>query len=446
MLTPDLLTSDQEAAITRLYQTDATLLHAQMGSGKTCVILSAIKELLRDGVLNKVLIVAPLRVANTVWKQESEAWSHLAGMKIVVCTGSLSARTIAVSQPHDVLVVNFEGLPWLAREVRMMPSYDGLVIDELSRMKVAGGVQFKALRPHLKGFAWRVGATGTPASEDFLGLYAQCLVLDSGAALGTRADGFRRRFFYQTDYQGYRWELKPGADAQIAERISGLVWSVPDYRDSLPSLEMSVVDLVMPDSVRDVYDSMRKDMVVDLDDGEIVAANSAVLVGKLQQVCNGFLYADDGVGGRETVWLSDYRVRACVKAVHGCDGPVMLVVWYSADRERLLEALPEAVELGSDSETVVRWNRGEIPCLVTHPRSVGHGLNLARGGRSMVWFSGCFSADLRSQTIARLWRRGQTRTVRVIDLCVAESVDGIVRDRVMEKGIWADTFKAHLGG
>lgn len=294
----ELLTDEQNKIITRLYETDATMLIAKMGAGKTVCTLSAIRELLRDRVLNRVLIVAPLKVCKTVWPHEVKEWAHLTGMRVAVCAGgNADTRRAAVESDSDVLVVNFENLVWLLDNFGAA-GCDGLVIDELSKMRKSGGRQFRALRRNLKHFDWRVGLTGTPVSENWLGLFAQALLLDSGAALGTNFDVFKRSYFFPTDYGEYNWELKPSGASRIFERVRDLIYDGGDYRNELPSLRLHTLEYQLSSEVRELYDEFRGVGVVEFGGVEVVADSGAVAAAKMAQMASGFVYDADGVGVR----------------------------------------------------------------------------------------------------------------------------------------------------
>ena len=447
MLTPDLLTPDQQDSIDRLFEHDQTLLVANMGAGKTVVTLTAIAELFKAGAVKRVLVIAPLKVCNTVWAQEAAAWSHLAGLTVAIATGSDARRRKALDSDARIVCINFENLPWLFRKYKAKGMFDGLVVDELSKLKAVGGAQFKSLRPRLADFTWRVGMTGTPVSEDWSGLFGQMLVVDSGARLGTQRDKFMRRFFYATDYMEYNWELHANSAAEIGALISDVVYTMPDYRAELPELAMREVRLTMPDDLRVVYDELKKTMAVDVG-AEVAADSAAILSNKLMQCANGFLYgmADPVTGKKETHWLSDYKIqaaRAQVRCWLDEGEQVMAVYWYGADLKRL-EAIYGKEAMLSDG-AVDMWNASAQSVMLLHPRSAAHGLNLAKGGCKMVWIGPVWSRDLWLQSIARLWRRGQKHPVEVVTLVAEDSIDQLVIDRVEDKGAYEELFAKHLG-
>ena len=442
MLSKSLLKPDQQDAVDRIYEHDETIIKAAMGLGKTIITLTAIEELLRDGVLNHVLIIAPLKVCQTVWRQEAIKWAHTANIGISVACGTEKIRRANVEAHDQITIINFENVVWLMKNYGKQKLWDGLVIDELTKLKVVGGKTFKALRPRLNDFKWRVGLTGTPVSEDFLGLYAMVMVIDAGKALGTRSDAFKKKYFFPTDWEQYNWVLHDGAASKIMGKIAHLVYDVEDYTDELPSISYHTVELVLPDELRAKYTTLRNTSVLALEGDESVGAESAAsLSGKLQQLTSGFIYDDEG----EAVLLSDYRLNALSKLTMGRTAPVIVCYWFNSDLDALCERFPLAVVLGDDVEAnAAAWNRGEIEMLLLHPRSAGHGIQLQFGGCDMIWYSPTWSRDLWLQTCARIWRRGQTKPVTVTSLITLDTVDELVQMRVEDKAAFEAMWVAHF--
>lgn len=433
------LTPDQEEAVTALYESNR-LVVGKMGSGKTVVAATAIMELLRDGVVSRVLIVTTPKIANTVWAQEFAKWPHTAHVPVGVATGSPAERLEVLRDSAPVCVVTFNTLPWVKKE-KLLGLFDGLLVDETTKLKETGGAWFRAIRSHLKKCTWRGGLTGTPVNEDFVGLFGQMMLVDAGDSLGTRKESFLNRYFYPTDYKQYNWALKEGAEAKILDAIAPHVHVMPEYRGGLPPIHYHTVSVPMPSELADYYDKMRRDMVTD----DAVSGSAAVLVQKLQQIGSGFIYDERG----EAVPLSPYRVEALQRLLADLDDRnVLICYWYKEDLQRLRHALPDACELTPKNlkETVIRWNAGEIKTLLVHPRSAGHGLQLERGGHTLVWYSPVWSNDLWEQTNARLWRRGQQYPVDVYTLEAEGTVDELISKRVEMKGEFDRMFTRHLGG
>lgn len=448
LLSSSLLTPDQQEAINAIYESNQ-LLVAKMGAGKSVIGATAITELLIAGEINRCLIVTTPKIANTVWAQEFAKWDHTQMIAVGAATGDPEQRLSVIKDPaFSVVVVTFNVLPWM-KEEGLFKYFDGLLVDESTKLKTAGGAQFKALRPSLKSFNWRCAMTGTPVSEDFMSLYAQCLVVDCGAALGTRKDAFRNRYFYPTDYNQYNWALKQGAEQELLATVEHLIHVMPDYRDELPELREEVYRMALPAGLRAAYDTLKRDSVLD---GE-AAANAAVLVGKLQQVSSGFLYSETG----DTTRISGYRLEALARALdeyraadikEGGTGNAVVAYWFQEDLEALKLRFPTAEEITPRNmkEQVRRWNAGEIQILLIHPRSAGHGLQLEQGGNLLFWYTPQWSNDLYHQTNARLWRRGQSRAVTSVSLVAMDTVDEIICARVDSKDKFDAMLTKHFRG
>lgn len=439
MLTPELLSKDQQEAVTRLYEGN-TLLVAKMGAGKTVIAATAITELLTDKELKRVLIVTTPKIAKTVWCQEFSKWQHTHHIKIASATGNPEERIDVFNSDVQVVVVTFNVLPWVKAN-NLFDSFDGLLVDETTKLKTTGGAQFKAVRNQLKRFTWRAGLTGTPVSEDFEAIFAQSMLIDCGEALGRNKQKFLEAYFFPTDYKQYNWEIKPGHDTQLLDQVKHLIHVMPDYRGELKEPEYIPVKVELPAELRDYYEAMKEDMIV----GDIVSQTAAVLAGKLQQIASGFVYPQDGEAQR----LSGYRVEALKNTLEQIgDHSVLIAYWFTEDLRALREALPHAEVFDNKrlSEQVAQWNAGKIKHLLIHPRSAGHGLQLEQGGCHIIWYTPYWSRDLWEQLNARLWRKGQTKTVKVYTIEAKDTIDEAVTQRVEHKADFDTIFTEHLRG
>jgi len=437
LLSPSLLDEHQQAAITSLYEGN-TLVVGSMGVGKTVIAATAITELLDAKELNRVLIITTPKIANSVWAQEFCKWEHTQHIDVQVATGEPEDRLRVFKHRGDVVVATFNILPWIQAN-KLFQFFDGLLIDETTKLKTPGSAGFRALRSHLKNFKWRAGLTGTPVSEDFSGLYSQMMLIDAGAALGTRADAFKNKYFYPTDYRQFNWALKPGADAEIMERIKSSIHVLPEYRHRLPRIDYLLHRFELSEYNREVYDQMAKDAVTEF----AVGQTAAVQMQKLQQIAAGFVY--DGSG--EAVQISDQRPAALMDLLYKVrDRNVIIVYNFKEDLERLRDLLPRADELTPKtlSIQVERWNRGEIKHLLIHPKSAGHGLQLEKGGYTLIWYTPQWSNDLWEQTNARIWRTGQEYAVEIYSIEAIDTVDELIGARIEDKARFDRLFHQHL--
>ena len=451
------LTADQLAAIDRLYEYDNTLLIANMGGGKTVCALSAVCELVERMFLHKILVLAPLKVCNTVWAHECDNWEHLTEYSddITICTGTAKEREQKLRDSGRVVVINFENIPWLV-EQKEFKQFDGLIVDELTKLK-GGGVSFKKLRKHLKQFSYRVGMTGTLVSENLESIFYQAMVIDNGKTFGRNKQKFLTEYFYPLDYNGYKWAAKPNTEKAITRMFRDYIYSMPDYRHTLPPLTVNIVPVTMPEDGRKVYTEMAKTMASE----GVVADTVAVQVQKLQQISSGFLYAEDRSEESKHLHYAKYeKLKLILDFLHdrGVDitggkktdpNGVVIVYQYTDELEKLLKLFPDAGVIGGGkkdclNETVKQWNSGKMPVLLLHPKSGGHGLNLAKGGSHIIWMSPVWSRDLFDQTNARLWRRGQTKPVIVDVLTCVDSVDELINLRLDDKAEFMSVFLEHL--
>lgn len=398
------------------------------GLGKTVTTLTAINDLMFDDFeISKVLVVCPLRVGS-VWKNEVEGWEHLNGLRISVAIGTREERLKALNADADIYVINRENLQWLIEKSGVPFAYDMVVLDELSSFKNWQSKRFKAfmkVRPMVKRV---VGLTGTPTSNGLMDLFAEFKCLDMGKRLGRLIGQYRDTFFTPGKSNGnivYTYNLKPGAKDEIYRRIGDITISM-EAKDHLkmPSLVNSYYQVKMDHKEYKHYARLANEMTVELPKGEVTAANAAVLCGKLTQMANGAIYVSDGV--QEVI--HDRKLDALEDIIESANGqPVLVAYWFKHDLERIKKRLDELGyhygRINSD-ENIRKWNNREFEVGLIHPASAGHGLNLQKGGNIMVWFGMTWSLELYQQTIARLWRQGQTSgTVSNIHIVTEHTID-----------------------
>lgn len=432
------LTPEQHEAVNRLYETDETLLVGGVGLGKAIIGLTAVQELIQDNVLDRVLVLAPLRVAQLTWGSEPSKWEHITE-EVALALGTPAQRAAAVESGARIVVCNFENLAWMLKHYGT--TFDGVLIDEMSKLKTAGGATVKALRRWTKTLKWRVGMSATPVAESGTDIYAQAVLLDLGKALGRLKTGFLRQYFYPTDYEQRNWEPLPGSEEKIAERLKDLVFMADDadYKASLPPVIEHLVPVRMPLQAHAHYTEMQAWGEVDIGGIEVVAVNEAVTTGKLQQIAAGGLYANESEE-RSLVWKDDFKHRALLSLLADLDGPVILVYQYLFELERLQKEFPNAPVLGAGGTFTLkdqaRWNAGEIPILLGHPKSFSHGLNLQHGGNHLIYLSPLWSADGWIQTLGRLRRRGSpfSQIHRWI-LAAENTVESRMMQRLREKAL-----------
>lgn len=418
----------------QVYATEYILNHPiaavllDMGLGKSVITLTAIFDLTLDSFLvRKVLVIAPLRVARDTWPAEIEKWDHLKGLKYTVAVGSEVQRKTALMKRAQVYIINRENVEWLISRSGIPFDFDMVVIDELSSFKSHQAKRFKSLmkvRPKVNRI---VGLTGTPSSNGLMDLWAQYRLLDMGQRLGRFIGRYREDYFVpdkRNQQVIFSYKPKPGAEEEIYKLISDITISMKgtDYL-KLPELVINEVDVKLSEKEMKTLDTMKRDLITTVKGEEITAANAAALSGKLLQMANGAVYDDQGT----VLYIHDRKLDALEDLIEAANGkPVLIAYWFKHDLSRIQKRFE--VEVLSTSDSIKRWNDGEIPIAVIHPASAGHGLNLQAGGSTLVWFSLTWSLELYQQTNARLWRQGQKETVVIHHLIAKGTID----ERVMQ--------------
>ena len=446
----------QEYAINFLLENPVAAIFLDMGMGKTSIVLTAIMKLMYERFeVSKVLIIAPLRVARNTWPEEIRKWEHLQGLRYSVVVGTAAERQKALAKDADIYIINRENVPWLVAQSRRSFDFDMVVIDELSSFKSWQSKRFRELmkvRPFVKRM---VGLTGTPSSNGLMDLFAEFKLLDMGKRLGRFITQYRTAYFKPDRTNGpvvYSYSLLPDAEERIYEKISDITISMKatDHL-RMPELVSSEHKVYMDEAEREKYRELKDELVLQLHGKEITAANAAALTGKLLQLANGAIYDEDKVVNA----FHERKLEALEDLIEAANGrPVLVAYWFQHDLERIqkrLDALKVEYARISSPGSIEMWNRGEFAVGLIHPASAGHGLNLQSGGNILVWFGLTWSLELYQQTVARLWRQGQTSgTVSVIHIVA----DGTVDERVLKaleskdqtQAALIDAVKAEIGG
>lgn len=434
----------QEYAKTWIVEHSHCGLLLDMGLGKTLTTLAAIDEI--ENIFcegNKILIIAPKKVADETWSAEIEKWGfEFTHSKVL---GSTKKRLEALEKEADIYIINRENVVWLVEYYKTKWPFTFVVIDELSSFKSSKSKRFRALRkvrPKIKRF---VGLTGTPAPNSLIDLWPQIYLMDGGKRLETSQTKFKDRYFRPDKQNGpivYSWALRPNAEEEIYQRIDDICISMKakDFL-KLPPRTDNVVTIKLSDMKS--YKQFEKDLVLELEDQEVTASNSAVLANKLLQMANGAIYDDE----KNVISIHDDKLEALEDIVEDSQGqPILVFYQYKHDLERLKKKFPQAEEL----TTVDKWNSGKIPMLLCHPQSAGHGLNLQKGGHIIVWFGLTWSLEYYQQANARLDRQGQTEPVIIHHLVAEGTVDekvlSILQGKEKNQNALLEAVKAQLTG
>jgi len=399
-----------------------------MGLGKTVSTLTAVDRLMNDYIeVNKVLVIAPKRVAEDTWTTESAKWDHLKHLRLSVVLGSERERKEALKAKADIYVINRENVAWLVGYYQSAFPFDMIVIDELSSFKSAKAIRFKSLRMIRPKVKRVVGLTGTPAPNGLIDLWPQMYLLDQGARLGKTISGYRERYFTPGKRNGqvvFNYNLKEESERAIYDKIGDICISMTakDYL-SLPERVNHTIEVKLPKAIQDRYDEFEKQQVLSIleSDTDISAVNAAALSTKLRQFANGAVYDAE----KKYHVVHDEKLEALEEVVEAANGRSVLIFYsFKHDLERIQKRLkgykPRVLEGKSD---IADWNTGKIQVMLAHPASAGHGLNLQAGGNIVVWFGLNWSLELYQQANARLDRQGQIKPVIIYHLITVSTID-----------------------
>jgi SNF2 family DNA or RNA helicase len=442
----------QAYATEQIVENESFALFLEMGLGKTAATLTAINELMYDYfTIRKVLVIAPLRVAEDTWLKEKDKWDHTKHLTVSRVLGTATERIAALKAKADIYVINRENVVWLVERLGSNWDFDMLVIDELSSFKSNSAKRFRALRKVRPLCKRVVGLTGTPASNGYMDLWPEIYLLDRGQRLGKTLTAYRDNYFRPGARNGhivYEWVLKPDGKERIDAALQDICVSMKsaDWLDMPPRVDIYHT-VTMDKAARKKYDTFMKDHVLEGLDGEdIYGLSAASVTNKLLQMANGFVYDENKLGHN----LHDLKLDALEEIIEASQGqPVMVFYSYIEDRERILKKFPKAGRL-LESEDITEWNAGKTPILVCHPASAGHGLNLQDGGNTIVWYGMPWSLELYQQANARLHRQGQTKTVFVHHILCEDTVDQEVVKALASKDFTQEgllaAVKAWIGG
>ena len=463
----------QKKAVKFLLEHACAALLLDPGLGKTSITLAAIRFLKKKGVINKVLLLAPLRVAHSVWPKEVEKWTDFKGLKVVVLHGPNKDELLKTEA--DVYVTNYESLDWLlavkkTKKVSVKTGktittydvsvprfkkfgFDTLVIDELSKLKSTRSGRFKTLKTVLGTFSKRWGLTGSPAANGLMDLFGQCFCLDQGRTLGQYITHYQMEYF-DKGQDGFSWVLREGSEDKIYKRLAPLALRMADtdYLD-VPMVVENNIYIDLPDKTRRVYDQLEEDLITMLEEGVVTASTAATASMKIRQVCSGGLYLDAEVSqlvkapksARKWVNLHTEKVDALADLIDELQGSPLLVAYdFEHDLDRLMikfgKDIPYiggGVSTARSNKLKTAWNRGELPVLFGHPKSIAHGLNLQEAGFHVCWHSPTWNYEEYDQFIRRVKRQGnKSKKIFVHHILARDTIDEVMLEvlKVKRKG------------
>jgi SNF2 family DNA or RNA helicase len=431
----------QETAADFLYENNRAMILAPVGAGKTALTLTAMQDAIKQGLVKRWLVLAPKRVCTDVWPIEQPKWAT--GLTLSIAVGTPTERLKALRNKSNVVVINYDSLQWLSEQFL---DFDGIVFDELTRLKNPSGARFKALSKVLTPFKIRWGLTGSFTSNGLEDVFGQCKIVNQDL-LGRAKGAFMQQYFVLVNKDFGEWEPRVGSLGKVMEKIkpATFVLEAGEYADTLPPCH--VVELSCDLADRAPYEKMKKDYVIEFQDKKITAISAAVVTGKLQQMASGFIYQTETTAsntpGRMNVtqtpmWFSHHKFDLLDELLQENQRANTIIVYnYIEELAELKRRYPNAQTI-NDPRAIERWNDGKIELLLIHPKSAGHGLNLQHGGCKMVFVSLPWSLELYEQTVGRLHRSGQKHDVWVYLLLTNKTIDQRIWDALKDKRAISD--------
>ena len=454
----------QKRSVKFLLEHAAAGLLLDPGLGKTSITLAAIKFLKKKGMINKVLLVAPLRVCHSVWPQELEKWTDFNGLTITLLHGL--KKDLALQKDADIYLINPEGLEWLLQITKVRTAknkvsvsmnmkrwkafgFDTLIIDELTDFKHPQSVRFKAVKMALGTFQRRWGLTGSPSPNGLLDLFGQCYILDQGNALGKYITHYRMKYFNQ-GHDGFSWDIREGSEEEIYKRVAPLMLrlAAEDYIE-MPELIKHNIYVDLPDSAMKVYKELENELITQIKKRVVVAKNSASAIIKCRQISNGGIYLDPLIRElsgpkvkREWANLHEEKLDALEELIDELQGSPLLVAYdFEQDLNRLQKRFGKNIPYIGGGVSGPRalqleklWNAGKLPVLFGHPQSISHGLNLQKSGNHICWHSLTYDYNRYDQLNRRVWRQGSiAKKVFVHHIVARDTIDEEIMEILVNK-------------
>jgi len=404
----------QDDAADFLFERDRAMILAPVGAGKTMIALTAMADMVAHGHASRWLVVAPKRVCTDVWPVEAPKWAPM--LRLALAVGTPQQRQEALASDADVVVINYDNL----NKLTDLTGFDGIVFDELTRLKNPSGKRFKALEKLIAPVKVRWGLTGSFTSNGLEDVFGQCKIIDQ-ALLGRAKGAFLQQYFICANRDFGQWTPASGALEQVMARIRPATYVLEpgEYKDKLPPCNVVEVRSAFADPKP--YAKMKAEYVVRFGDERVIAQNAASVTTKLQQMASGFVYNRDG--GMGSIWFSQHKFDRLAELLDENQRANTIVVYsYQEELAELKRRFPHAQTI-DDENVIERWNRGEVELLLVHPKSAGHGLNLQHGGCHMVFLSLPWSLELYEQTVGRLHRSGQRHDVWVYVMLTEKTID-----------------------
>lgn len=435
----------QNAMTERILKDNKLGMFLDLGMGKTIITLTAIESLIFDFIeVKKVLIIMPAQVLKMkTWQNEINKWNHTKRLTVSEVIGNPAQRLEALKIKRDLYLISRDNVVWLTENHKW--DFDMLVVDELSSFKNPSSKRFRSLRKYAKLCNRVIGLTGTPIPNGYYDLWSQIYLLDQGDSLGKTLTAYQQKYFVPDKRNAttiFSWKLKVGSKDLIDKAISDLTMSMvsSDWLKMPEKIENEISFELLP-KIRQRYLELEREMVLQLENDEITAANRAVVLNKLLQVTSGAIYNDE----KKVYEIHRQKLDVIEEIVDATDKPLLVFYNYQHEAERLLENFKELhPRILKDAKDQDDWNAGKIKMLIAHPASVGFGLNLQYGSNTIVWFGLTWSLELNQQANARLYRQGQKESVIIHYIVAKDSIDEVVMAAIRKKEVNQDALMEAL--
>lgn len=445
----------QKVAKDFLLQHPKAGLFLDVGFGKTAVTLVTLMELAAKGLLSgHILVIAPKTIARSTWIDEMKKWGINANTVSLIVNENGKQLTKKkreelyeniASHPPAFYFVNREMITnlvdWHKQHKRPWP-FPTVVVDELQSFKSYASQRFKALKSVENQISRFIGLTGTPVPNGLMDLWPQICLMDGGLRLGKNITEYRTTYFdpgLAINGNVVSWNVKPGAEQAIYQRISDVVISIKNPDLKLPSVTYNDIICHMDDNEMAMYKALMKDRVLDIastdgDNISVEAVNAAVLSSKLTQMASGTLYIDDALN--YTV-IHQHKLEHLQYIIDNTTSPVLVAYHFKSDKDQIMSYLTEkgydVRPFDGSPEMIHDWNKGNIPVMLLQPASDGRGINIQEGGHTLVWYTIPWSLENYIQTCGRLNRQGQKYPVVIHHLITKGTIDNHILSAIRKK-------------